>query len=121
MHRKCIGIFALLVLLSSIAHAGSAPKELFGKSVVLIWNENRTYRDRAARPSEGFSVVLTGYVSTTGRLFTRTSLIGAMHGSHGPQDNEVAEHAPGGERASNLNSHSEFQGRTLVMTAQFDS
>jgi hypothetical protein len=44
MISKSIVVMGALTLLSAAAHAGSAPKELYGKSIIISWTEHRNQR-----------------------------------------------------------------------------
>jgi hypothetical protein len=44
MISKSFPVMGLLTLLSAAAHAGSAPKELYGKSISVAWSESITGR-----------------------------------------------------------------------------
>jgi hypothetical protein len=105
---------ALIVLSSAVAYAAPAPKELYGKSVVLIWSVNLEGTTRHVLRA-GFNVVLTTYVSTAGRLFTQVWQGGGA-GSHA-QRNAVTYEAPGDRTP---HSSAEFQGHSLVITSQFE-
>lgn len=76
MFRNFRGIFAVFfVLQSSVlsAAAGTAPKELNGKSVVISWNETREQRFVGEEGTRNVTAVgeMTIYVSEAGRPFTR--------------------------------------------------
>ena len=103
-----------LTLLSALAYAGPAPKELYGKSVVLIWSVNLEGTTSHVQRA-GFYVVLTTYVSTAGRLFTQVWQGGGA-GSHA-QRNAVTYQGPGDQSA---HSSAEFQGHSLIITSQFE-
>jgi hypothetical protein len=112
MIYKSFAIMGALTLQSAAAHDGSAPKELYGKSIILTWGENRDVVSRNERPV-GVYVVLTTYVSTAGRLFTKT-LHGATVHSHVTKT-EVGYEGPG-DRSTR--GSAEFQGRALLITNQ---
>jgi hypothetical protein len=119
MTYKNLAIVGTLTLLTAIAHAGSASKELYGKSVVLTWSEGREGNVGGIpdmRISRGVYMVLTTYISTAGRLFTQTLQGGAVN-SH------VSKSAVGYEGPGDRSAHSsaEFQGHSLVMTSQFEN
>jgi hypothetical protein len=46
---KGIGVFIALTMLTAEAHAGSAPKELYGKSITVQWSESITGRQGASK------------------------------------------------------------------------
>src|ERR1700721_566771 len=67
---------AILVLTITTSGAFAAPAQLYGKSVIVSWTENRMQTtDRAAAPT---AVTGTGqlsvYVSDKGRAFSRVSM-----------------------------------------------
>jgi hypothetical protein len=76
--RPALSLAALLTLVSTMGWAAAAepPKELFGKSIIVTWNENRVQRRQDQK--EFRTVTIRGeygaYVSETGRLFTRISM-----------------------------------------------
>src|SRR5262249_31389164 len=78
-------------------------------SIALTWGENREGVARGA----GVYVTLTSYVSTAGRLFTRT-LHGAIMHSHRTMT-QVGYDGPG-DRSTRTTA--QFQGRSLIMTNQ---
>jgi hypothetical protein len=67
---------ALLVLAMTTSSALAAPPQLYGKSVVVSWTENRMQTtDRSATPvSKTASGQLSVYVSDKGRAFSRVSM-----------------------------------------------
>jgi hypothetical protein len=40
MISKSFALMGVLTLLSAAAHAGSTPKELYGKSITVAWSES---------------------------------------------------------------------------------
>ena len=65
-----------LAALAAPAAASEPPKELYGKSVVVTWNEERVQRREDQR--EFRTVTIRGeysvYVSSEGRLFNRVTM-----------------------------------------------
>jgi hypothetical protein len=74
MIQKGIGVFTALTLLSAAAHAGSPPKELYGKSIIVSWTEQHNQRFTGDANYRNVLVPLSNsiYISATGRVFTRT-------------------------------------------------
>jgi len=64
-----------LTLLSAAAHAGSAPKELYGKSIIVNWTAHRSQRPLGQGNFRDVNIPLSHkfYFGTTGRLFNRLS------------------------------------------------
>jgi hypothetical protein len=125
MQRECIGIFAALVVFSPVAHAGSAPRELYGKSFTVSWSETLTQRfesDQRVRPT-GRSVQMNIYVSSGGRPFVRviSSGIGghSRHelGGRSASPTSLAETAP----TEAAKDRVVFEGRSIVVYRQFRS
>jgi hypothetical protein len=74
-----------LTLLSAVAHAGFAPKELYGKSVTVAWTENRTQTHESEQlvRNSASAVQMNIYISTAGRPFARVISSGiAGHNFH---------------------------------------
>jgi hypothetical protein len=67
---------ALLVLAMTASGAFAAPAQLYGKSVIVSWTENRMQTtDNSATPvSKTASARLSVYVSDKGRAFSRVSM-----------------------------------------------
>jgi hypothetical protein len=112
-----------LILLSPDAHAGSPPKELYGKSITLQWTESRTGKvaDQPTTRTWGKAITLTIYISTAGRPFHREfgSTIGGFN-PHGITNNfgqVTSDVAPGESKLD----HFDFQGRSVVVYKQFQS
>jgi hypothetical protein len=57
MIQNGIGVFTALTLLSSaVAYAGSAPKELYGKSISLAWTESFTGKYATEQMTRSFGI-----------------------------------------------------------------
>jgi hypothetical protein len=73
--KFCPAAFAAISLISSAAdaHAGSAPAQLYNKSITVAWGESGLYK----RVSDGVNATPVGqfqlifYISSGGRVFTR--------------------------------------------------
>lgn len=87
-----VAALALILLASSAGHsnAGSAPSQLYNKSITVSWGESGVYK----RISDGVNTSPIGqfqriyYISSAGRIFTRgTSSSGKFGGSReaGPE------------------------------------
>jgi hypothetical protein len=105
MISKSFAVMGALLLLSATAHAGSAPKELYGKSITVSWTEEREQKEPWDRHHK--FVMRAGkfiiYVSGAGRAFTRFDYAG---GRTEPSD-QVATDNAAIPRVLN------FQGRSL--------
>jgi hypothetical protein len=82
---------AVLVLAMTTSGAIAAPAQLYGKSVIVRWTENRMQTtDRSATPvSKTGSGQLSVYVSDKGRAFSRVSMAvdrGRLGTSSGQRD-----------------------------------
>jgi len=117
----CAVAFALPAF--TAAHAGSAPpKQLYGKSVVVSWTETRSQRPVGEQNFRSVSVNLqrSVYVSTAGRVFSRTNASSSGSGARrrgvsGAAENVGTSGANFGGGASNV----QFQGNSIVMTGGF--
>ena len=67
---------ALLVLTVTTSHVSAAPAQLYGKSVIVSWTENRIQTtDLSSIPqSRTVSAQLSVYVSDKGRAFSRMAM-----------------------------------------------
>jgi hypothetical protein len=75
-----------LTLLSAAAQAGSAPKELYGKSISVQWSESVTGRNGGDQTEQNFLVtrLMNIYVSSSGRPFVRVMGGGSRFGRGAP-------------------------------------
>jgi hypothetical protein len=114
---KSFALMGALTLLSTAAHAGPTPKELYGKSITLQWSETETGKvpDQPTTRPWGRAISMNIYISTAGRLFMRESgnTIGGFN-PHGITDNNAA---PGDSKLD----HFDFQERSVVAYTQFQS
>jgi hypothetical protein len=124
MISRSLASFAALTLLSAVAHAGSAPKELYGKSIAVAWTEAHTQRFESEQQvrTTGTSVQMSIYISTAGRPFVRvinTSVYDHnFHEQSGVSRGRVTETAPGEAAARD---RVDFEGRSIVVYQQFRS
>jgi hypothetical protein len=106
---KSFAVMGVLTFLSAGAHAGSAPKEFYGKSIIITWTEARSqrelgeanFRDRLVPLSERI------YISTKGQWFVR-SAAGSDPG-HDYVGTSVTTASGGRQQV-------QFNGRTITMT-----
>src|SRR4051812_7853025 len=70
------------------AAMAAPPKELYGKSVTISWNETRSQRDGQSGPFKPVSIpyVVVYYVSSEGRLFQRVTAKGGSGAGFGSSD-----------------------------------
>jgi len=125
MIYKGIGIFTALTLLSAAAHAGSAPKELYGKSFSVAWSESvtGTFAPEQTTRSFGSAYRMHVYVSTAGRPFVRVSQTGMdgglnFKGAMSSVTGKTVERAPG---QSSARGRVDFDGRSIVVYREFES
>jgi hypothetical protein len=114
MISKSFAVMGALALLSAAAYAGSAPpKELYGKSIIFAWTEQRSQRQLGQANFRDIvdPLSIKIYVSTTGRPFNRfaSTSRGRKVSSEGVGASGIS--SGGGPRLT------EFKGRTLIMTA----
>jgi hypothetical protein len=102
-----------LTLLSANAYAGSAPKELYGKSIIVSWSEHRSQRNLGQPNFRDINVPLshTIYISATGRFFDRFAATSgggeAAHETIGANTTSI------GDGPKQI----QFRGRTMTLTA----
>jgi hypothetical protein len=116
-------VCSTVTLLSAVAYAESTPKELYGKSIVLSWNETR------AGEAGGLRILnrqISIYISTQGRLFHRVTVTRGNRRfglSKGQQRlSTTAERGPGEGPSPGVKiGRTDFAGHTLIMTSQFQS
>jgi hypothetical protein len=123
--------FALNCLISMLAvvPAVAAPRELYGKSVVVSWSENRVESARGSSEKRQVtaSQSLSVYVSSTGRLFSRREATGrfadGMRGGRGSGGAHGSNEQVGGEgrTVGGLAQQAHFAGRSLVFSQAFQS
>jgi len=103
---------ALLVLAVSSSGAFAAPAQLFGKSVIVSWTENRMQTtDTSPVPqSRSASAQLSVYVSDKGRAFSRVSI--SVHTPRGTKSGN-RDAVQGEASARNVG----FSGNSMTVTA----
>jgi hypothetical protein len=122
MIYKSFTIIGALTLLSAVAYAGPAPKELYNKSIILRWTENRTQRFEYVNRivNSGAAAMVSIYISGAGNTFIRIhrSAYGGRNVSGGPPTSasRVRESAPG-EHPRGFKKM-DFAGHSLVMYGQ---
>jgi hypothetical protein len=104
----CLMVAAVAALTSAAAIA--APKELYGKSIVISWGEDRMQRHTGSDQFE--SAARTGtlsvYVSSAGNIFNRTGM--ANYQIRNRRGKEGSEDQVGGAGNSNVS----FSGRSMM-------
>lgn len=116
-------------LLMGTAYAGAAPLQLYGKSVVVTWTENRVQTRRGSDVKEqvAISQSLSVYISSAGRLFSRREAVGRAIGggrrrAGGRSVYGSNEHVGSqGVTSSGGSSSTRFQGQSLLFDAAFRS
>jgi hypothetical protein len=121
---RSFAVMGALMVLSATAHAGSPPKELYGKSVAVAWTETRSLRfesDQQVRYVTR-SHQMNIYISSVGRPFVRliSTGVGAfnLHQLGNPGYRSSLTEAAPGEAAA---EHVDFEGRSIVVYRQFRS
>jgi hypothetical protein len=102
-----------LMLLTAVAHAaGSPPKELYGKSIIITWTEHRSQREFGQADFRDVDVPLSHkiYISTTGRWFGRFAATGRGYEAAREHVGTSGRNFEGGQ------SQVQFSGRTITMT-----
>jgi hypothetical protein len=123
---KSFTVIGVLTLLSAVAHAGSAPKELYGKSITVQWSETRIQRSETEKDTRNFgqAIRMHLYISTAGRPFVQTLSVGTggvdwRRGGGVPVAGHFAETGP--DVSSTKNERVDFEGRTIIVYRQFPS
>jgi hypothetical protein len=121
-----------LISVLAVVPAMAAPGELYGKSVVVSWSENREESARGSSEKRQLtaSQSLSVYVSSTGRLFSRREATGRFtdgmrggrgnrggFGAHGSNEQVGGE----GRTVGGLAQQAHFAGRSLVFSQAFQS
>jgi hypothetical protein len=110
MRKSAIRIVFCSLVLCGCEAANAAPSQLYGKSVVVSWTENRVQRPvgTAGWASVSRAISETVYISSAGRPFSRITFSAGR--ASGDQDQVgVSGHNPtGGAKVV------QFQGRSLV-------
>src|SRR6266849_343658 len=122
----CVASFGLAALAAADA-ASAAPKQLYGKSVVVSWTESRSQRfvgEQAFR-SVNVSLQRSIYVSTAGRVFDRTNATasGGGGGQRGGGSRSVTGSAESiGTAGTNFSGGArnvQFHGNSMTITSGF--
>jgi hypothetical protein len=126
MFCKVAASLLALTLLSATVHAGSAPKELYGKSITVRWSEtySGTFKSDGISRSMGSAVQFEIYVSSAGRPFARETR--SMSGAYSHQERMGGAHVRGVKESSpESNSaaahHINFSGHTIEVLQEFTS
>ena len=110
--------FLLLFLGSAdVVYGAGAPKELFGKSVVVSWSENLVakYSDQVDFQSTHTIVYDSIYISSTGRVFSQTI-------RRKRRSSVAREQSPGSSKDSSGSPQSaHFEGSTLMVDTKLVS
>jgi hypothetical protein len=95
MRKFSNAIFLIFFIWPAIAVA--APQALYGKSITISWNETRSQRDGQAGAFRPVSIpfIQTYYISTQGRIFTRSTAKGGSGAGFGSVEG-VGHDAPKG-------------------------
>jgi len=113
----------VLVPLAAFA-ASTAPRELYGKSILVTWSEGRHQTSTEGRSRVTVvHTTFTIYVSENGRLFSQSHR--ATMNSLGQITHSTASSRTRGNTIQTGNSRytpkGQFQGRTFVSMAQYES
>jgi hypothetical protein len=124
--KLAIFLAGALTLQCAAAYAGSAPKELYGKSIAVQWNESVASRKAADQTTQNWlrSGGMSIYISSAGRPFVRRSLRGARiwagrSGTKGAGGRSV-DTSPD-QSTSDAKDRVDFQGRSIVVYSEFQS
>jgi hypothetical protein len=123
MISRSLASIATLILFSGVALAGSAPKDLNGKSITVAWSESRALKFESEQGvrNAGTAYQMRIYISTAGRPFVRVTTVGMSGHSRregGGNPSGLTEAAPGEATAR---ERVEFEGHSIVVYRQFRS
>jgi len=120
MKMRSLALACWVVLLPTVADA-AAPRQLYGKTVVITSTEARTqHAVGGGNPiSMTASTVLSVYVSTAGRPFVRSDR--TIPGNRRPRQRAMDTAPDGGSIGVSRASSVQFAGNTMVISMQFDS
>jgi hypothetical protein len=106
---SCFVMAAIVALPMASSGAQAAPSQLYGKSVIVSWTEDRVQTtDRDAQPtSVSASGQLSVYVSEAGRPFSRVSMAVTNRRGHTRSGNRDAVQGEGSARSVG------FHGNTM--------
>jgi hypothetical protein len=109
-----LALTAIAALVSSAAMA--APKELYGKSIVISWSEDRVQRQvgETAFQSRLIAGGLSVYVSSQGNVFNRTSAASAQGNRRNIASHNYRFQGSRDQVGSAGNSKVSFQGHTMT-------
>jgi hypothetical protein len=126
MISRSFTIIGALTLLSAVAYAGSAPKELYGKSITVQWSDSVTGQMPGNQTTQNWLTArsLNIYISSAGRSFVRRTASG--DGSAGRRYGGVGAGSPSfvtfpGQSSSEARDRVDFQGRSIVVYTEFQS
>jgi hypothetical protein len=110
MRKNSIEIISCSFLLFCCEPANAAPSQLYSKSVVVSWTENRVQRPvgTATWASVSRSVSESIYISSAGRPFSRITFSGGRGSGDQDQVGVSGRNPTGGAKVV------QFQGRSLV-------
>lgn len=113
-------LVSLAVLTTSSAANADTPSKLYGKTVVLRWQEYRVQRaDNGDISRSNTSSSLVVYISDAGRLFTRLSRTSGRRSNSNDVDPEGGNQGSGTGAASNLTTS--FEGSRLLISNSMKS
>jgi hypothetical protein len=120
MISKSFAGIGVLAMLLATANAGSAPKELYGKSITIFWFESRAVS--GPRGGELRNPKIAVYISTTGHIFSRLRVeIATRNGFSGVRAHPSASADQGPGASGAKVGSTEFAGHSLIMTSLFES
>jgi hypothetical protein len=105
----------------ALAASRAIPPQATGKSIVVSWSEDRVQRfygtDGSRQVHVDFSMNV--YVSTAGRIFNRISAVSTGMGRRGSRSGESEQVAGEGDRGEFAKRAARFEGRALLIDAEF--
>jgi hypothetical protein len=103
---------------AAITPAGAAPHQLYGKSVVIGWREDR--QQRVAGQDQiravGVSAEMRVYISEAGRPFSRMTMLAMNRHAHLKSGNVDAVDGVGSGPKGNFTSAVNFNGATMIVS-----
>jgi hypothetical protein len=120
---KSVTIVGVVAISTVAAHAGSAPKELYGKSITVQWSESVTGRTAADQITQNWltSGLMSIYISSAGRPFVRRSVRNMLAGRTGRGAGSRSFDTAPDQSSSGAKDRVDVQGHLIVVYSEFHS
>lgn len=120
MTRAIVGLVGVLACLVGAARADAAPAELYGKSVLVTWSEDREQRGLGENRWNyiRINLELRLYVSTAGRVFNRLNAV--VVDRNGRSHSFSADQIAAADRSGHGQRQVHFDDRSMALDAVFN-